>query len=257
MGGAMLEGWLKQGIDRSKVSVLDPEPPKEVRALIKQSGLSFNPPINTLFDAQVVVIAVKPQIAGDVLPAIAALRDTLPLVVSIVAGKRLAFFEQHFGARASIVRTMPNTPAAIGRGITAMVANRNVSREQLDLAGALLSAVGEVVTVESESQIDAVTALSGSGPAYVFYLTECMTEAGTKLGLPKEMAAQLARATVAGAAELMRTSGLPAGTLRQNVTSPNGTTQAALQILMADDGMMKLFERALTAAEKRSRELAG
>jgi pyrroline-5-carboxylate reductase len=257
MGGAMLEGWLKQGIDPAKISIIDPAPPPEVETLIERARISFNPPFSSIGNTEVVVIAVKPQNAAEAMPALVPLKASRPLVLSIVAGKTTAFFEKYFGTDAAIVRTMPNTPAAIGRGISAMAPNRNVSEAQRALARALLSAIGEVVTVEDERQIDAVTALSGSGPAYVFFLTECMTEAGKKLGLSEEVAARLARATVAGAGELMHRSGLPAARLRQNVTSPEGTTHAALEVLMAENGMMKLFEEALKAAEKRSRELAG
>ena len=172
------------------------------------------------------------------------------------AGKTIASFERHVGADAAVIRTIPNTPAAVGRGITAMAANANVSPAQLALARSLLAAVGEVVTVENEAMIDAVTAVSGSGPAYVFYLTECLAAAGEKAGLPKDLAMQLARATVSGAGELMRQSGIEAATLRQNVTSPKGTTYEALQVLMAADGMGPLFEKAVAAALRRSRELA-
>ena len=151
---------------------------------------------------------------------------------------------------------MPNTPAAIGRGITAMVANEHVTKSQLALANALLSSTGEVVTVDDEAMIDLVTAVSGSGPAYIFYLTECMAAAGEKIGLPPALAMQLARATVSGSGELMRQSGIDAATLRQNVTSPKGTTYAALQVLMADNGMKPLLEKAIKAAADRSKELA-
>jgi pyrroline-5-carboxylate reductase len=257
MGGAMLEGWLNQGIDPAKLAVIDPDPPADIRKLIDKARISFNPPVSSIGNAEVVVIAVKPQSADEVMLALAPLKALRPLVLSIVAGKTIAFFEKYFGADAAVIRTMPNTPAAIGRGITAMAPNPNVSEAQRTLASGLLSAMGEVVTVEDERQIDAVTALSGSGPAYVFFLTECMTEAGKKLGLSEDLAARLARATVAGAGELMQRSGLPAATLRQNVTSPKGTTHAALKVLMAENGLMKLFEEALKAAEKRSRELAG
>jgi pyrroline-5-carboxylate reductase len=256
MGGAMLEGWLKQDIDRAKIAVIDPSPPAEVKALITESAILFNPPISSIANAEIIVVAVKPQTASDAMAGIGTLRSSRPLVISVVAGKTIAFFEKYFGSEAAIIRTIPNTPAAVGRGITAMAANKNVSSAQQALARALLSAIGEVVTVADERQIDAVTALSGSGPAYVFLLTECLAEAGKKLGLPEELATRLARATVSGSGELMRVSGLPAATLRQNVTSPKGTTHAALQVLMAENGMMKLFEDALTAAEKRSRELA-
>jgi pyrroline-5-carboxylate reductase len=257
MGGAMLEGWIRGGTDPARIAVIDPAPPPEIERLIQDHELRFNAAPRDLNDCEIAVIAVKPQNAEDAMSQIAALKSSRPLVLSIVAGKRIGFFEKHFGADAAVVRSMPNTPAAVGRGITAICPNRNVSPAQKVLAEAVLSAVGEVATVSDERQLDAVTALSGSGPAYVFYLTECMTEAGKKLGLSEELAARLARATVAGAGELMVRSGLPAATLRQNVTSPKGTTHAALQVLMGENGMMALFEEALKEAEKRSRELAG
>jgi pyrroline-5-carboxylate reductase len=256
MGGAMLEGWLKGGAEPSRIVALDPSPPPEVKALIEGAGVRLNPDVSTIRDAEVVIIAVKPQLMEDVLPGVVSLKASRPLILSVAAGKTIASFERHFGADAAVIRTIPNTPAAVGRGITAMAANPNVSQAQMQLARTLLEAVGEVVTVENEAMIDAVTAVSGSGPAYVFYLTECLAAAGEKVGLPKELAMQLARATVAGAGELMRQSGTEAATLRQNVTSPKGTTYAALQVLMAEDGMQPLFDKAIDAATKRSRELA-
>lgn len=256
MGGAMLEGWLKGGADAKKIVAFDPSPPPEVKALLDKHGIRLNPNVADVTDAEVVLIAVKPQVMEDVLPGIVPVGRSKPLILSIAAGKTIATFERHFGAGAAVIRTIPNTPAAVGRGITAMASNSNVSAAQLQLARALLSAVGEVVTVDNESQIDAVTAVSGSGPAYVFYVTECLAAAGEKLGLSPELAMQLARATVAGSGELMRATGLPAATLRQNVTSPKGTTYAALQVLMAEDGLQPLFDKAVAAADKRSRELA-
>ena len=256
MGGAMLDGWLKGGADPAQVVALDPAPPAEVKALLEARGVRLNPPVSSITDAEVVVIAVKPQVMEEVLPGIVALNASKPLIVSIAAGKTIASFERHFGSDAAVIRTIPNTPAAIGRGITAMAANPNVSPALMDLARTLLSAVGEVVTVDDEAMIDAVTAVSGSGPAYVFYVTECLTAAGEKVGLPRELAMHLARATVSGAGELMRQSGIDAATLRQNVTSPKGTTHAALQVLMAEDGLQPLFDKAIAAATKRSRELA-
>ena len=256
MGGAMLEGWLKGGAEPSRIVALDPSPPPEVKALIEGAGVRLNPDVSTIRDAEVVIIAVKPQLMEDVLPGVVSLKASRPLILSVAAGKTIASFERHFGADAAVIRTIPNTPAAVGRGITAMAANPNVSQAQMQLARTLLEAVGEVVTVENEAMIDAVTAVSGSGPAYVFYLTECLAAAGEKVGLPKELSMQLARATVAGAGELMRQSGTEAATLRQNVTSPKGTTYAALQVLMAEDGMQPLFDKAIDAATKRSRELA-
>jgi len=256
MGGAMLEGWLKGGADPRRIVALDPAPPPDMKALLERHGIRHNPAVAAIADAEVVVIAVKPQLIDEVLPGIVSLKASKPLVLSVAAGKTIASFERHFGAGAAVVRTIPNTPAAVGRGITAMAANPNVTPAQLDLARTLLSAVGEVVTVANEAMIDAVTAVSGSGPAYVFYLTECLAAAGEKMGLPADLAMQLARATVAGAGELMRVTGTPAATLRQNVTSPKGTTYAALQVLMAEDGMQPLFDKAIAAATHRSRELA-
>jgi pyrroline-5-carboxylate reductase len=256
MGGALLEGWLKEGLDPAKLAIIDPAPPNETRALIDRHRLRLNPDPQGLEACEGIIIAVKPQSADQALPAVRPCKAPHTLILSVVAGKKTAFFEKIFGADAAIVRSMPNTPAAVRRGITAMAPNSKVSPQQKKLAEALLSAVGEVVVVE-EGQIDAVTALSGSGPAYVFYLTECLTEAGKKLGLGEEIATRLARATVSGAGDLMWKSGLPAATLRQNVTSPKGTTQAALDVLMREEGMMALFDEALAAAERRSRELAG
>jgi pyrroline-5-carboxylate reductase len=256
MGGAMLEGWLKGGAEASRIVALDPAPPAEAKALIEAAGVRLNPDVASIRDAEVVIIAVKPQLMDAVLPGVVSLKVSRPLILSVAAGKTIASFEHHFGSDAAVIRTIPNTPAAVGRGITAMAANPHVSPAQMTLARKLLEAVGEVVTVENEAMIDAVTAVSGSGPAYVFYLTECLAAAGEKVGLPKELAMQLARATVSGAGELMRQSGTEAATLRQNVTSPKGTTHAALQVLMAEDGMQPLFDKAIEAATKRSRELA-
>ena len=256
MGGAMLEGWLAGGADPARIVAMDPSPPPEMKALIARHGIRLNPQVSAITDAEVVVVAVKPQLMEEVLPGIVPLKSSKPLVLSVAAGKTIASFERHFGTDAAVIRTIPNTPAAVGRGITAMASNANVSPAQQALARTLLEAVGEVVTVDDEAMIDAVTAVSGSGPAYVFYLTECLAAAGEKVGLPKDLAVQLARATVAGAGELMRQSGTDAAVLRQNVTSPKGTTYEALQVLMADDGMKPLFEKAIAAATRRSRELA-
>lgn len=256
MGGAMLEGWLSGGAEAAKIVALDPAPSPEMTAMLNAKGVRLNPDIASITDPEVILVAVKPQVMDEVLSSIAALKASKPLILSVAAGKTIATFERHFGSDAAVIRTIPNTPAAVGRGITAMASNANVSTAQLELARQLLSAVGEVVTVADEAMIDAVTAVSGSGPAYVFYLTECLAAAGEKVGLPAGLAMQLARATVAGSGELMRQSGVEAATLRQNVTSPKGTTYAALQVLMADDGMQPLFDKAIDAATRRSRELA-
>lgn len=258
MGTAMLQGWLEAGVKGDQVTIFDPAPPPETMAVITQHSISHNPPVDSVSGIEVILVAIKPQMVDEVLPAMADLAKDNSLVVSVVAGKTIAAFRQYFGDATPVIRTIPNTPAAVGRGITAMAASDGVSPGQSELATALLSSLGEVVTVGDEALIDACTAISGSGPAYIFYMTECMTAAAMELGLPADVAEQLARATVAGAGELMRATGTPAGTLRENVTSPKGTTHAALQVLMADpDGMKQLLIRATAAAEKRSRELAG
>jgi pyrroline-5-carboxylate reductase len=203
-----------------------------------------------------VVVAVKPQTAPEVMPALVPFVGTATVVVSIMAGRTLGFLDGALPG-AALVRAMPNTPAAIGRGITVAVANARVSSQQRELVHALLSAVGAVEWVSDETLMDAVTALSGSGPAYVFLLAEAMAKAGAAAGLPDALAATLARATVAGAGELLHRSPLDAATLRQNVTSPGGTTAAALDVLMADDALAPLMTQAIAAATARSRELAG
>jgi pyrroline-5-carboxylate reductase len=256
MGGAMLEGWLKSGANPKKITVLDPFASDDMKALLTQHKVQLNPAIADIKNAEVILIALKPQMMEEVLPTIVELGVSKPLILSVAAGKTIASFERHFGNSAAIIRTIPNTPASIGRGITAMSANANVSAAQMKLATELLSAIGEVVTVEREELIDCVTAVSGSGPAYVFYVTECLAAAAEKIGLPPALAMQLARATVSGSSELMRLTGTDAATLRQNVTSPNGTTHAALQVLMAEDGLQPLFEKAVKAAADRSKELA-
>jgi pyrroline-5-carboxylate reductase len=255
MGGALLEGWLRQGIDPARVVAFDPHPPPEMAAVLKDRKIRHNPDPNTLERPEVVLVAVKPQFMDEALAQAKPLAQHRPLVISVAAGKTIATFEQWCGKDAPVVRAMPNTPAAVGRGITAMVANAHVDAGQRALALALLAAVGEVVTLDDEALLDAVTAVSGSGPAYVFYLTECLAAAGRTAGLDEALAVQLARATVAGAGELMRQSGLAAEVLRQNVTSPKGTTQAALAVLMADDGLEPLMRRAVEAAQRRSKEL--
>lgn len=257
MGGAMLEGWLNAGADPARIAALDPGPPPEVMAQLTKHGIRHNPVATSITDAEVILVAVKPQVMDDVLTPLRGLAASKPLVLSVVAGKTIAKLATHFGDDTSIIRTMPNTPAAIGRGITAMVGNAHVSLAQRSLAEQLLTTIGEVVHVDTEEQIDWVTGVSGSGPAYVFLLTECLAAAGEKLGLSPKLAEQLARATVAGSGELMRQSGIDAATLRQNVTSLKGTTYEALQILMADDGLKPLMEKAVAAAARRSKELAG
>jgi len=255
MGGALLQGWLALGLSPEKVAVIEPLPSPDLAALSKQ-GLRLNPPHDVVGAVAAVVVAVKPQIAPEVLPALAPFVGAGTVVVSIMAGRTLGFLADSL-PRAGLVRAMPNTPAAIGRGITVAVANSLVAPEQRALVDVLLSAVGAVEWITDEALMDAVTALSGSGPAYVFLLAESMTRGGTAAGLPPALADRLARVTVAGAGELLHRSPLDPATLRQNVTSPGGTTAAALEVLMAEGGLERLMAAAIAAATKRSRDLAG
>ena len=259
MGQAMLDGWLARGLGPKKTAIIEPQPAKTIKALGK-SGVTINPktgPKAKAAAAGAIVIAVKPQIAPDAVPPLGLHVGKSTLVVSIMAGRSLAFLEDNLPAGTAIVRAMPNTPAAIGRGITVAVANKNVSRSQRKLASDLLAAIGTVEWVDDERLMDAVTAVSGSGPAYVFLLAEAMAQAGVAAGLPAALAAKLARETVAGSGELLHRSSLDAATLRQNVTSPGGTTAAALDVLMGPGGFDTLLTKAIAAATRRGRELAG
>ncbi|HKA81837.1 MAG TPA: pyrroline-5-carboxylate reductase [Xanthobacteraceae bacterium] len=255
MGSAMLEGWLALGLGPEKIAAIEPQPANEITAWARH-GLRLNPTPGAVGEAAAVVIAVKPQSAPEVMPVLTPFFGPTTVVVSIMAGRTLRFLDAALPG-AALVRAMPNTPAAIGRGITVAVANARVSAKQRELVHALLSAVGAVEWVSDEALMDAVTALSGSGPAYVFLLAEAMAKAGVAAGLPAALASTLARATVAGAGELLHRSPLDAATLRQNVTSPGGTTAAALDVLMANDGLEPLMTKAIAAATRRSRELAG
>ncbi len=256
MGGAMLSGWLKSGVPGSAVVVVDPGPSPAMMSTIADAGATHVTAVSGDLKAGVLFLAVKPQVMEAVLPAVKSVVGSQTVVVSVAAGKTLAFLEKHLG-EAAMVRAMPNTPAMVGRGVTGAFANQRVSAQQRSGVDALLRVSGPVEWVPAESDIDAVTALSGSGPAYVFYLVECMAEAGRKLGLQADLAMRLARETVAGAGELLHQSPDDASRLRQNVTSPGGTTAAALSVLMAEDGMQPLFDKALEAARKRAEELAG
>jgi len=255
MGGALLSGWLERGLDPTAVVVIDPAPPEDSIAMLSLAGIVPRAAVPEGVAAKVVVVAVKPQIIGKVLPGLRPLLGPGTIVLSIAAGTTLASLEAGLGPVA-IVRSIPNTPAQIGRGITGAVANSLVDAAAQALVTGLLEAVGAVVWVDREADIDAVTAVSGSGPAYVFLLAECLAEAAAALGLPAELAARLARATVEGAGELLHRSELSPAELRKNVTSPNGTTAAALSVLMAEDGLGPLMRRAVAAARKRSEELS-
>jgi pyrroline-5-carboxylate reductase len=257
MGGALLKGWLAGGLGAKSVIALDPAPPEPMRALLAAHGITCHAAAPKLPVAPaVIVLAVKPQIMDEVLPPVAALAGPGTVVLSVAAGRTIASLARHFAPGTAIVRSIPNTPASVGRGMTAAIPNGAVTPAQRALCQQLLAAVGEVAWVAEERLIDAATAVSGSGPAYLFLMAECLAEAGRQAGLPADVAMQLARATVAGAGELLHQSELDAATLRKNVTSPKGTTAAALDVLMAADGLQPLLTRAVAAADKRARELA-
>jgi pyrroline-5-carboxylate reductase len=253
MGGAMLTGWLAQGLDAERVAVIEPHPSDEIRALAAK-GVRLNPSHKDIGAVATLVVALKPQSFREAGPGLKPFAGPATLVVSIMAGTTIAAIEQVCGG--SVVRAMPNTPAAIGRGITVAVASKKVSAGQRAVADALLRATGSVEWVDDEELMDAVTAVSGSGPAYIFLLAEELARAGVEAGLPEALATKLARETVAGSGELLHRSELASATLRQNVTSPGGTTAAALEVLMGQDGMQSLLTRAVAAATRRSKELA-
>lgn len=258
MGGALLSGWLQRGVAAATVTVVEPaggaaaDAAREAGVDVLASARDVPPDLAPA----VVLFAVKPQVMDEVVPSYGGFVGPDTAFLSIAAGKTIASFERHLGAGAAIVRAMPNTPASVGRGITVLCANANATPDQRTACGELLAAVGAVAWVEDEGLMDAVTGVSGSGPAYVFLLIECLAQAGIDAGLPADLAALLARATVSGAGELARLSDESAANLRHNVTSPGGTTQAALEVLMAEDGLGHLMSRAVAAATKRSAELA-
>ena len=225
-------------------------------ALAAERGLAIAPLGEAPADPAVVVLAVKPQIMAEILPGMRPVTGAETVVLSVAAGCSIASMESHLGATTAIVRSMPNTPAAVSRGITVACSNAAVSGDQAERCLALLSAVGQVAWVDDETLLDPVTAVSGSGPAYVFLLTECLADAGVAAGLEEDLAKQLARATVSGAGELMQQSELDPAQLRENVTSPAGTTAAALEILMGEGGLRELMTRAVRKATERSRALS-
>lgn len=250
MGSAMLSGWLDNGLAAGSVWIIDPKPSD----WLNETGVH----INTDLPARpaIVLVAVKPQMMGDALPTLRDMGNGPTLFISVAAGTPIARFEAALGDKTPIVRAMPNTPAAIGKGITAIVGNASADDTHIRLSEVLLQAVGQVVRLKSEDQMDAVTGLSGSGPAYVFHMIECMAAAGEAQGLDAELAMQLAKATVAGAGALAEATNETPEQLRINVTSPNGTTQAGLDVLMAAaDGLPGLIIKTVTAAADRSKEL--
>jgi pyrroline-5-carboxylate reductase len=256
MGSALLGGWLARDLDPRSVVVIDPKPPADSAAMLRDAGIAAvaAPPAGVV--ARVIVVAVKPQIIADVLPTLRGLVGKDTVVLSIAAGTTLKNLKVGLGD-AAMVRSIPNTPAQVGRGVTVAIANARVAGAERALVTRLLEAVGDVIWVDKEGMIDAATAVSGSGPAYVFHMVEALAAAAVAAGFDKPSAERLARATVTGAGELLHQSDLPAGTLRQNVTSPKGTTEAALTILMGKGGLTPLMKKAVAAARKRSRELSG
>jgi pyrroline-5-carboxylate reductase len=256
MGSAMLRGWLARGAAERFLVI---EPAGAPATLAGAAAVAWHRLAEELppdADPAAIVFAVKPQVIDDVLPAYRRFVRPQTMFLSIAAGTTIGRIAGHLGD-AAIIRCMPNTPAAIGRAITVACPNQLVADGQRRLCEALLAAIGDSAWVADESLMDAVTAVSGSGPAYVFLLIEALAAAGVRVGLPAELALRLARATVAGSGELALRSPEPPARLRENVTSPGGTTRAALDVLMAEGGLPELIERAVAAATRRSRELAG
>ncbi len=257
MGGAMLTGWCESGIAAAGAIIVEPMGAPDFENLDGVTVCKDASELPSDLDPEVVVFAVKPQQMDSVVPDYARFAAGGTVFLSIAAGRTIGYFEEKLGTGAAIVRAMPNTPAAIGQGITVLCPNANTAAPQADMCRDLMAAVGEAVVVQDEALIDAVTALSGGGPAYVFLLIECLSEAGVQAGLPADLAARLALVTVAGSGQLALASDDAPSTLRENVTSPGGTTLEALKVLMADDALQPLMTRAIDAATRRSRELAG
>lgn len=256
MGGALLEGWLRQGLDPAAVFIQDPAPPPEVQALAARHRIAAGDAPDLPAAPSVIVIAVKPGLVEKLMPELEPLIGEGSVVLSIAAGRTLATLARALPPGTGVVRAMPNVAASVGRSMTVACANAAVTRDQALECTMLLEAIGDVMWIDDETHIDAITAVSGSGPAYVFLLAECLAEAGRAAGLDAETARQLARATVEGAGELLARSDLSPRELREKVTSPQGVTAAALQILMGEDAVQDLLTRAVAAAAKRSRELS-
>src|SRR5262245_37132701 len=261
MGGALLRGWLSRGIAGKDVFVVDPAP-RDLED-VQARGVTLATAIDQLpagLQPAIILLAIKPQFMDEALPAYRRFaRKTAGLgavFLSIAAGKTVAYLKSKLGADATIVRSMPNTPAAVGRGVSVILRDPRIPAATLELCGQLLGAVGKVGWIDEEDQINAVTAVSGGGPAYVFLLIECLAEAGRAAGLPPDLAMQLARETVTGSGELAHISSETATQLRQAVMSPKGTTIEALAILMGPDGLQPLFTKAIAAATRRGREIA-
>jgi pyrroline-5-carboxylate reductase len=258
MGGALLDGWLAEGLPAAQVSIVEPAAEIVERFLVAGCRhLRDGAALPTDLKPAVVLLAVKPQYMDAALQPLKPFARRGTLFLSIAAGRTLASFRERLGDALQMVRAMPNTPAAVGRGMSVLVAGREATAEQRALSERLMAAVGETAWVEDEALLDVVTAVSGGGPAYVFLLAEVLAEAGRANGLPAELAARLARVTVAGSGELLHRASESPADLRRNVTSPAGTTLEALKVLMAEDALQPLMTRAIAAATRRSRELSG
>ena len=257
MGEAMLNGWISSGLPGRDITIIDPYVSQTIRDLAAAHGFAINPTGHRTPKPEVVVLAIKPQMLDEAAAVLHELVTTETLVISVMAGKTIADTQRRMPLADAVIRAMPNTPAAVGRGITGMAASPSVTEAQKAMATRLLSVVGRVEWLHSEIEIDMVTAVSGSGPAYVFHLVECLAKAGVDAGLDAELAMRLARATVEGAGELLFRDPASAETLRKNVTSPGGTTAAALDVLMAADGLAPLMSKAVNAAKRRAAELSG
>jgi pyrroline-5-carboxylate reductase len=254
MGSALLRGWLARGAQ--SISVVEPKPSAELRKLAKSKRISlYAAPSQVRQKPSVCVVAIKPQVLKGEAPALADFASRGALMISIAAGTSVAVLAKAWGSKARIIRAMPNTPGAIGAGITGLYAAGGTTAADRKRAISLLAALGETVWVDKEGLIDSVTAVSGSGPAYLFLMAEALTEAGVAEGLPRAQAEKFARATVSGAGALLAVDKSSAAALREAVTSPRGTTAAALSVLMANDGLVQLIKRAVRAARKRAEEL--
>jgi pyrroline-5-carboxylate reductase len=255
MGSALLKGWLAGGV--KSITVVEPKPSADLRKLAKAGKIAlFDAPSQVKRKPSVCVVAIKPQVLKGEAPTLAGFAQAGALMISIAAGTSVAAMTKAWGRKARIIRAMPNTPGAIGAGITGLYAAKGVTAADKKRAAALLSALGATEWVGKEVLIDSVTAVSGSGPAYLFLMAEALTEAGIAEGLSRVQAEKFARATVAGAGALLAADKSSAGALREAVTSPGGTTAAALSVLMAEDGLMPLMKRAVQAARKRAEELS-
>ena len=253
----MLEGWLAVGLRPEAVAVIEPKPSETLRNLCDKRGIRLDPPPGAVAPPEALVLAIKPQTLEAAAATVNPLVGPDTLLVSILAGKTIGDLRARLPNARAVVRAMPNLPASVRRGATGAAASAEVSGRQKAMAQALLAAVGRVEWLDSEDLIDAVTAVSGSGPAYVFHLVECLAEAGAAAGLPADLSMRLARAMVVGSGELLAQSELPAAALRENVTSPGGTTAAALEILMRETGLKELMREAVAAAKRRAEELSG